>query len=135
MGDWVEQGFCIGFMTTKGVLLDLDNMTLKKAKWIAKTIMETFQLEGFLLIQSSAKSYHAVFNKYVSWKKLTNTLFYRPECIRYAIQQIQNGHLTLRISKKNGKNKPKIILKFGKADKLIKDYLEVYNKFNPLISL
>jgi len=48
---------------------------------------------------------------------------------RYAVQQVQNGHLTLRISSKNGKNRPKILLKVGKTDKLIKDYLDVFEKF------
>lgn len=30
---------------------------------------------------------------------------------------------------KNNKDKPKILLKVGKSDKLIKDYLEVYKRF------
>ena len=44
------------------------------------------------------------------------------------IHQIQNGHLTLGISKKNGRNKPKILLNVGKTDKLINDYLEICKK-------
>jgi len=134
MHEWVKQGYCVGFVTTRGVLLDLDNMTLKKAKWIAKTLLYEFKLEGFILIRSSSNNYHAVFNKYVSWKKITQVLFSRYECVRYAVQQMQNGHLTLRISKKNGKNKPKVLLKVGETNKLIKDYLELYeeNQKNPL---
>lgn len=127
--EWVEQGFCVGFVTTRGVLLDLDNMTFKKAKWIAEKLMKDYKLQGFLLVQSSEKSYHVVFNRYLSWRKITAVLFDRYECVRYAVQQIQNGHLTLRISGKNGKNKPKIMMKVGKTDKLIEDYLEVYEKF------
>lgn len=127
--EWVEQGYCIAFVTVKGVLLDLDNMTYRKAKWIAKKLMEKYRLEGFLLIRSSRRSYHAVFNRYLSWKKITEVLFCMHECIRYAVQQMQNGHLALRISPKNGKNKPKILLTIGKTDKLIKDYLEVFKKF------
>ena len=126
MHEWVEQGYCIGFVTTKGVLLDLDNMTFKKAKWIAKILMEEFKLEGFLLIKSSAKSYHVVFNKYLSWRKITQVLFSRYECLRYAVMQMQNGHMTLRISGKNGKNKPKLMIKVGKTNKMIRDYLELY---------
>jgi len=34
---------------------------------------------------------------------------------------MKEGQLTLRISKKNNKDKPKILLKVGKTDKLIKD--------------
>ena len=129
MHEWVKQGYCVGFATSRGVLLDLDNMTLKKAKWIAKTLLDEFKLEGFILIRSSANNYHAVFNKYVSWKTITQVLFSRFECVRYAVQQMQNGHLALRISPKNGKNKPKILIETGKTDKLITDYLEVFKKF------
>jgi hypothetical protein len=42
---------------------------------------------------------------------------------------MMQGALTLRISGKNGKNKPKIVYRVGKEDKLIKDYLEVYEEF------
>jgi hypothetical protein len=118
--EWVEQGFCIGFVTTKGVLLDLDNMTFRKAKWIAEKLLKDYKLQGFLLVKSSERSYHVVFNRYLSWKKITEILFSRYECVRYAVQQVQNGHLTLRISPKNGKNKPRILLETGKTDKLIK---------------
>ena len=129
MHEWVQQGNCVAFTTVRGVLLDLDNMTFKKAKWITETLTKEYKLEGFLLVKSSAKSYHAVFNKYLSWKTITEVLFSRYECVRYAVQQIQNGDLALRISRKNGKDRPKILLKVGKTDKLIKDYLEVFEEF------
>ena len=127
--EWVESGYCIGFVTTRGVLLDLDNMTFRKAKWIAEKLLKEYRLQGFLLVKSSEKSYHVVFNRYLSWKKITEVPFSRYECVRYAVQQVQNGHLTLRISPKNGRNKPKILVTTGKTDKLIKDYLEVFTKF------
>lgn len=133
--EWVEQGYCVAFVTVKGVLLDLDNMTYRKAKWITETLLKKYRLEGFLLIRSSRRSYHAVFNRYLSWKKITEVLFSMHECIRYAVQQMQNGHLALRISPKNGKNKPKILIETGKTDKLIKDYLEVYEKFQKVKDL
>lgn len=130
--EWVESGLCVGFVTVRGVLLDLDNMTFKKPKWIAKTLAEEYKLEGYLLIESSPRSYHVVFNKYLSWRKITEILFRMHECVRYSVMQMYNGHLTLRISRKNGKNKPKILLQVGKTDKLIKDYLEVFEKFQKI---
>jgi hypothetical protein len=57
------------------------------------------------------------------------------ECICYAVQQMQNGHLALRISPKNGKNKPKILVETGKTDKLIKDYLELFENFQKVKDL
>ena len=126
---WVKQGYVIGFMTDKGVILDLDNMTFKKAEWLARTLLSRYDLEGFLLVRSSEKSYHVVFNRYLSWKKITTVLFSLYEAVRYAVFQMKEGCLTLRISKKNGKDKPKILMTVGKTDKLIKDYLEVYETF------
>lgn len=78
------------------------------------------------MIMSSPKNYHAVFNRYLSWRKITKILFSRYECVRYAVQQMMGGSLTLRISEKNGKNRPKIVYRVGKEDKLIREYLEVY---------
>ena len=127
--EWVTSGYCIGFNTDRGLILDLDNMKFRKALWIAETLMERHRLEGFLLIKSSEKNYHVVFNRYLSWKTITKILFSLYECIRYAVFQMKEGQLTLRISKKNNRDKPKILLKIGKTDKLIKDYLEVYEKF------
>ena len=127
--EWVRTGYCIGFNTDRGLLLDLDNMKFHKAFWIAENLMKKHRLGGFLLIKSSNKNYHVVFNRYLSWRTITKILFGMYECVRWAVFQMKEGQLTLRISKKNGKNKPEILLNVGKADKLIKDYLEVYEVF------
>jgi len=83
--------------------------------------MKQHRLEGFLLIRSSRKNYHVVFNRYLSWRSITKILFSLYECVRWVVFQMKEGQLTLRISKKNNKDKPKILLKVGKTDKLIKD--------------
>jgi len=127
--EWVRSGYCIGFNTDRGLMLDLDNMKYKKAKWTAESLLKDYKLEGFLLIRSSKKNYHVVFNRYLRWKTITKILFSMYECVRYAVFQMKEGKLTLRISKKNGKDKPKILRQVGKTDKLIKDYLEVFEKF------
>jgi len=123
---WVESGYCIGFCTDRGVIIDLDNMKYRKALWIADTLLERYKLEGYLLIRSSHKNYHVVFNRYLSWKTITRILFSQYECIRYAVFQMKEGKLTLRVSSKNGKDKPKVILERGKTDKLCTEYLELY---------
>jgi len=124
--EWVRQGYCIGFDTDRGLMLDLDNMKFKKALWIARTLLRRYKLEGFLLIRSSHKNYHVIFNRYLSWKTITKILFSQYEAIRWAVFQMKQGKLTLRISKKNGRDKPKVLLKVGKTDKLIREYLEAY---------
>ena len=127
--EWVNSGFCIGFNTDRGLLLDLDNMKFRKVLRIAENLSKRYKLEGFLLIRSSRKNYHVVFNRYLSWRTITKILFSLHECLRWAVFQMKEGQLTLRISKKNGKDKPKILLKVGKIDRLIKEYLEVYEIF------
>jgi hypothetical protein len=122
--EWVNHGFCIGFDTGRGLMLDLDNMKFKKALWIARTLFRRYKLEGFVLVRSSSKNYHVVFNRYLSWKTITRILFSQYEVIRWAVFQMKQGFLTLRVSKKNGKDKPKVLLEVGKTDKLIKEYFE-----------
>jgi len=124
--EWVTQGYCIGFNTDRGLIMDLDNMKYRKAKRIADMLLRRHRLEGYLLIRSSHKNYHAVFNRYLRWKTITKILFSQYECIRYAVFQMKEGMLTLRVSSKNGKDRPKILLTVGKTDKLISEYLEAY---------
>jgi len=45
-----------------------------------------------------------------SWKTITEILFSLYECVRWVVFQMKEGQLTLRISKKNGKDKPKIFV-------------------------
>jgi len=124
----LKHGYCIGFVTTKGLMLDLDNCSLKKVEEIAEYICKTHKLEGYLIVQTSSdRDYHVIFNKYIkSWRKIMQILFNQYICIRWAIWQARKGELTLRVSTKNDKNLPKIVKRKGKTDKLISDYLEIY---------
>jgi len=79
--EWVRTGYCIGFNTDRGLMLDLDNMKLCKALRIAETLLERYKLEGFLLIRSSHKNYHVVFNRYLCWRTITKILFSLHECL------------------------------------------------------
>lgn len=120
----------IGFTTEKGLCLDLDNVTRKKAEKLAESYLKKYNLEGYLLIRSSPKHYHLVFNRYLSWRKTLQIIFSTIKCLEWGIWQARKGELTLRISKKNGNNLPMIIKCVGKTNKLIKDYFEIYNLFN-----
>lgn len=122
--------YTIGFTTTKGLCLDLDDISQRKAERLANFLLKKHKLQGYLLIESSPKHYHVVFNKYLSWRKTLQILSRIYKCVEWLLWQIRKGEITLRISAKKGKNLPKIIKCIGKKDKLIKDYLEVYNLFN-----
>lgn len=127
--EWVKNGYVIGFMTDRGVILDLDNMTFKKVRHLARTLCKQYRLEGYIIVRSSPRNYHVIFNRYLRWKTVTMILFSLWEAIRWGVFQLREGYLTLRISRKNGKNKPKIVFKTGKTDKLIADYMDVYESF------
>lgn len=120
---------CIGFTTTKGVCLDLDNISEFKARKIAQHTYEKYKLEGYLIMKSSNNHYHIIFNKYITWRKVGQIIFGLYIVTAWGIWQMRKGEITLRISKKNMKNKPKEIMRKGKTDKLIKDYLYIYNMF------
>jgi hypothetical protein len=132
--------FVYGFTTGHGLLLDLDNTTLKETRNITEKYMKRFKLEGYMILKSSQNNYHVVFNKYLSWKKVLSCLFKivwyyhyhkhgaKPNLTYWAILQACKQSETLRISTKKRKNAPKIISTKGKTDKLIRDYLEFMEK-------
>ena len=59
--EWVTESCCIGFRTSKGLMLDFDNMTQRKAGRLAHALMKRYKLEGYLLIKSSDKNNMIVF--------------------------------------------------------------------------
>lgn len=42
-----------GFTDDETVMLDLDNMSFKQVKWLARRAMEFWELGGFLVLKSS----------------------------------------------------------------------------------
>jgi hypothetical protein len=132
----IPHKYVYGFTTTKGLLLDLDNTTLKESSAIAEKYMNRFHLKGYLILRSSENNYHVVFNHYLTWKKTLEYLFkivwryhyhehgVKPSLTYWAILQACKGSETLRISTKNHKRMPRIVRKHGETDKLCKDYVE-----------
>jgi hypothetical protein len=124
-----SMNYSIGFTTRKGVCLDLDSVSQTKAEKIADYRLSKHNLEGYLLIQSSKNHFHVVFNRYTSWRTTLQIIFSTWKCIEWGVWQAIKGELTLRISPKNGRNLPKIVKRVGKTDKLIRDYLEIYEDY------
>jgi len=121
--------YTVGFTTTKGLCLDLDDISEKKAKRLTEFLLKRYKLEGYILIKSSKKHYHVVFNRYLTWKKTLQILVNIHKCLNWMLWQIKKGEITLRISTKKAKNKPVILLTKGQTDKLISDYLQIYKQF------
>jgi len=139
----MKTNYIIGFTTDKGLMLDLDNTPISEVKFIASYYCSAFKLEGYIVIKSSQNNYQIIWNKKIkTWKKLTELLlkitwhhYFKHTCLKpsmllWAVLQIMKGSLTLRISKKKKKKSPKIVISYGKQDKLIKEYLSYYLVFN-----
>ena len=137
LGDW-------GKHTVK---LDFDGFPLGEVKWLVYRANEWFNLDGFLILESSTrtfrakhkksgkifyrfkkKSYHAVFNRRVSWVENTRIMAWvsmeshNEKLKDYALMQILKGSSTLRIGNKGKKPFPKPIFQFGNQDRQIAEF-------------
>ena len=115
---------CVGFVSNRGVMLDLDHTTLNSSKRLAEALCKRYRLEGYIIVRSSPKNYHIVFNrKNISWRKTMHIIFSIVKAISWSCHQAFHGNMTLRISCKNGCF-PEVVYRKGKRDKLVKEYLE-----------
>ncbi len=92
-------------------------MHFKKVKYWAKRACDWFQLEGFLILKSSEKHYHVVFNCPVIWRKnihIMNWVAIESQSIKmkdYALMQGIKESSTLRIGPKRDKNAQQSFIK------------------------
>jgi len=130
----MKENFVVGFTTSHGLMLDLDNTSLRETRRIAQHYCKRFKLGGYLIAKSSQNNYHIIFNRYLSWKKVLEFLFkivwayhyhkrgIKPSLTNWAILQACKGSMTLRISNKKHKKPPKFIEIIGLKHNLIHDY-------------
>ena len=139
LGDW-------GKNTVK---LDFDEFDLREVKWLVHRTNYWFKLDGFLILESSTKtlrakdkksgkifyrfkkkSYHAVFNRRVSWFENTRIMAWvsmeshNEKLKDYVLMQILKGSSTLRLSNKGKKPLPKPIFRHGNQDKQIAEFFD-----------
>jgi hypothetical protein len=121
--------FIIGFTDTETVMLDFDNTSFKDVKYWALRTMKWFNLEGFIILESSENHYHVVFNRKVSWSEnmkivaWVSLLSHNPMLEKWFIMQCIKEGSTLRISPKMDKPSPKIVFRHGKQDKQVREFL------------
>jgi len=112
------------------VKLDYDNVTFKKVKYWAERAMKWFKLRGFIILKSSKKSYHVVFDRCVSWSENLRVVAWialhsqNRGLIKWLIMQCIKQSSTLRISDKKEKLSPRIVYRYGKEDDQIISFLE-----------
>lgn len=122
----------VGYTSDNTVMLDIDKMADHTAVRICQYIVKRWKLGGYLLLNSSHKNFHAVFDRHVSWKTVMRVIFncafkYRdnPKLTGWCIMQAIKGSCTLRISNKGKKSPPHIVARVGTQHRAIKKYFEV----------
>lgn len=121
----------IAFMTYKGLCIDLDDITYEKVLKVCERLLKKHGLEGYLIVESSPKHYHAIFNRPIEWRTIMQILFrFRKMSIEaWAKRQAQKGFLALRVNDAKHGIQPKPIKQKGETDKLISAYLDILNEF------
>ncbi len=104
-------------------------MKLSEVKKWAKLACEIYELDGYMILESSQDSYHVLFDDTVSWSRNVSimaglALITKHEpYVTWALLQCRKGCSTLRISAKGEKPPPKIVHQWGNQDNEIFNYL------------
>lgn len=120
----------LGFTDRITVKLDLDNMSFKSAKDWAMLVLEKYKLKGFVILKSSKKCYHLVFDRYVSWDEnlsIVGWVAILSKNIKvkdYALMQCIKMSSTLRVIPKDEKPSPRPVYRYKSQDHAIKDFLQ-----------
>src|SRR4030067_444252 len=72
----------LGFTDKETVKLDFDDKSFKTAKYWAFRADKRFRLDGFVILKSSEKHYHIVFDREVSWEKNLSIVGWVAVCSR-----------------------------------------------------
>ena len=119
----------LGFTSSEIVMLDLDDKSFKSVKYWALKAMKRFRLDGFVILRSSKKHYHIIFNCYVSWNVSLSVIGWvailskSVPLLRYLAMQCIKGASTIRISPKGEKPSPRVVYRYGEQDHAVKEFL------------
>jgi hypothetical protein len=121
--------------------MDFDGMPFASVLYLAHRTLRWFRrdhkgktdLEGFIILKSSANHYHVVYNALISWPKNLHIIAWIAQRVKnrslngYVIMQAIKECSTLRVGSKGDKPTPRIVYRYGKQDRQIRVFL-VYRK-------
>ena len=119
----------LGFSDAETVKLDFDETSFSSVRYWALRTMKWFRLKGFVILKSSNKCYHVVFDREVSWKQNMRVvawvalLSHNKSLTKWFLMQCIKGCSTLRVSLKRDKSPPRIVYRHGKQEQNVKDFL------------
>ena len=127
----------IGVSDSHTVMADLDNMCFKRVKGLAMLTMEHFRLECFIILKSSCRNYHVVFDKPMrKWSDVLRVIAWmgimanNSNVWKWVCMQIIKKYCTLRVSPKpvnpgGFKPSPRIVYRFGSGNRMVKEFLNM----------
>ena len=119
----------LGYSDTETVKLDFDDASFKTVRFWARRAVRWFKLGGFIILKSSERCYHVIFDRRVSWSEnmhilaWVSLLSHNKKAQRYALMQCIKESSTLRASPKKQKSSPRIVYRYGKQDEQISSFL------------
>jgi hypothetical protein len=111
-----------GYSDRTTVKLDFDGELFRKVKCWTERTMKHFRLNGYIILKSSRDHYHVIFNKTVSWEENCRVMAWvavlskNTGLRKWVLMQLIKGASTLRISSKQDKGCPRIVLSDGEKD-------------------
>lgn len=119
----------LGYTDMETVKLDFDCVSFKTVRYWAFRIMRWFNLGAFIILKSSTKCYHVVFDRSVSWSEnmrivaWASLLSHNRGLVKYLQMQCIKESSTLRVSPKGEKPSPRIVYRYGKQDGEIRNFI------------
>jgi hypothetical protein len=140
-GKWSPGKPILGHTDSATVMFDFDDVPFKTVKYWAFRTMKRFRLRGFLVLRSSRKHYHIIFDRTVDWTE--NMAIVAWVCreskhqglLKWFLLQCIKKEATLRMSPKGKKPSPRIIYRYGSQDLEIKNYLRQRRKIRQISKL
>jgi len=127
-GKWNHYSI-LGITDDETVMLDFDNTSFKWVKYWAMRACGWFKLEGFIILKSSEKNYHVVFNRKVSWSEnmrivaWISLLSRNKGLTKWFLMQCIKGASTLRVSPKKDKPVPRVVFRYGSQGNGVAEFL------------
>ena len=135
----IKDNSILGITDTETVKLDFDMTPFRTVRYWAFRTMRWFKLKGFIILKSSEKSYHVVFDRKVSWRDnvkimaWVSLLSQNPNLQKWFIMQCIKEGSTLRVSAKKEKPEPRIVFRHGSQDGMIAEFLAYRNIIKSIV--
>jgi hypothetical protein len=123
----------LGTWETQTIQVDYDNASIVEVKYWAKRACDWHNLEGYVILKSSKRHFHLVFDRKVDWSFNMKVLCWialesgNLNLQKYVLMQGIKQTSTLRVSGKGNKKSPKIVYRYGSQDRQIKKFLDNRN--------